>query len=225
MPAAKPKSFRATLEYLASPALGWVVARIPFDVKKTWGHSRVKVRGEVHGIAFRTTLFPAREGGHFLLVNKKVQKGAQIFPGVTAEFRLAPDTAPRETSTPPELEAIFRHSKKLKHWFEALSYSYRKYINDWISEPKGISSRKRRAEQLAERILETMEAEHELPPLIKSALAQNGKAARGWNLMTPTQRRSELMGIFYYRTPDARARRLEKTLHAAAAVADRKEKD
>jgi len=221
MAAPKAKSFRATLEHLDSN-LGWVIARVPFDVKKTWGRSRVRVQGEVNGFTFRTSLFATKEGWHFLLVNKKIQKEARIFPGTTAEFRLAVDTAPRETSTPPEFEAIFRQSKKLRSWFNALSYSYRNYINTWISEPKSTQSRERRAEQMAERLLETMEAERELPPLIRSALAQNGKASRGWNLMTPTQRRSELLGIFYYRTPDARTRRLEKTLQAAAATADRK---
>lgn len=224
MSAPKPKSFRATLERLDSN-LGWVVARVPFDVKKTWGHSRVKVRGEVNGFTFRTSLFSTKEGWHFFLVTKKVQKGARIFPGSTAEFRLEVDTEVRETSMPPELESIFRQSKSLRNWFNALTYSYRKYINTWIAEPKSVASRKRRAEQIAERLMQTMEAEQELPPLIRSAFAQNGKASRGWNLMTPTQRRSELMGIFYYRTPDARARRLEKTLQAAAAVAERKEAD
>ena len=221
---AKSKSFRATLERLDSN-LGWVVARVPFDVKKTWGHSRVKVRGEVNGFTFRTSLFSTKEGWHFFLVTKKVQKAARIFPGSTAEFRLAVDTEVRETSTPPELESIFRQSKSLRTWFNALTYSYRKYINTWIAEPKSAASRKRRAEQIAERLMQTMEAEQELPPLIRSAFAQNGKASSGWNLMTPTQRRSELMGIFYYRTPDARARRLAKTLQAAAAVAERKEAD
>ncbi len=222
MPTQKPQSFRATLERLDSN-LGWIIARVPFDVKKTWGQSRVKVRGEVNGVSFRTSLFPTKEGEHFLLVNKKVQRGARILEGSTAEFRLEVDKETRETSTPAELESIFRQSKKLKNWFNGLSYSYRRYMNDWVSEPKSKESRKRRAEQLAERMMETIEAEQELPPLIKSALAQDGKASRGWNLMTPIQRRSELMGIFYYRTPDGRARRLQKALEMAAAVAERKE--
>jgi uncharacterized protein YdeI (YjbR/CyaY-like superfamily) len=218
----KPKSFRATLERLDS-GLGWVIARIPFDVKKTWGRSRVKVRGDVNGFAFRTSLFAKKDGSHFLLVNKKMQKGARIRLGGTAEFELAIDTEPREVSTPAELTAIFKQSRGLSKWFDSLSYSYRREISRWISEPKSGESRRRRAEQMAERLLETIEAERELPPLIKSALAQNGKARQGWALMTPIQRRSQLMGIFYYRTPDARARRLEKALQMAAAIAEKKE--
>jgi uncharacterized protein YdeI (YjbR/CyaY-like superfamily) len=78
---------------------------------------------------------------------------------------------------------------------------------------------------MAERVLETMEAERELPPLIKMAFAQNGKAREGWALMTPIQRRSELFAIFGYVSPESRARRLEKALQAAAAVTERKEAD
>ena len=213
------KTFRGTLEHLVDSNLGWVIVNIPFDVKKTWGGSRIKVRGEVNGAQFRTSLFPKKDGTHFLLINKKVQKAARIVPGITAEFRIEPDTAPRVATTPPELERIFKQSRRMKTWFEALSYSYRKWISDWISEPKSLDSRRRRAEQIAERMMETIEAEHELPPLIQSAFARNPLAREGWERMTAIQRRGELMGIFYYRTPDARARRLQKTIHLAAEVA------
>ncbi|MBV9073287.1 MAG: DUF1905 domain-containing protein [Acidobacteria bacterium] len=219
MPASK--SFRGTLEHLDS-TLGWVIVRIPFDVRKTWGKSRVKVQGEVNGFSFRTTLFSEKNGGHFLLVNKKVQKGAHIYPGAIAQFQLSLDTAPREPALPKELSTIFKQSKKLQRWYENLSYSYRNYIGKWIAEPKSSASRQRRAEQMAERLLETMVAEIELPPLIQNGFAQNGKARRGWELMTANQRRGELMAIFYYRTPESRARRLQKVLAAAEQVAERK---
>jgi uncharacterized protein YdeI (YjbR/CyaY-like superfamily) len=220
MPKTQSKSFRGTLEYLDS-SLGWVIVRIPFDVKKIWGSARVKVRGKVNGTDFRTTLFPQKDGTQFLLVNKKVQKAARILPGSTAEFYIEPDTTPRVAPVPPELERIFKQSKRMKSWFEAFSYSYRRSISDWISEPKSTESRKRRGELIAERMMETMEAEIELPPLIQTAFARNPIAREGWQRMTRIQRRGELFGIFYYRTPDARARRLEKTLQLAARVAKR----
>ena len=220
----KAKTFRATLEHLRGN-LGWVIIRIPFDVKKTWSNARIKVKGEVNGVAFRTSLFPQKSGEHFLLVNKKVQTAARIRAGSSAQFRLEPDTAPRVASVAPELEKIFRQSRKLKAWHDELTYSYRAYISSWITEPKSASSRVRRADQLAERMMETMEAEHELPPLVRAAFAQNAKARRGWESMTPKQRRSELFAIFYYRTPDSRARRLQKTIEAAQLVAERLGRD
>src|SRR5689334_21631080 len=101
----KPKSFRATLEHLRS-GLGWVIVRIPFDVKKTWGGARVKVRGEVNWATFRTSVFPEKDGGAFLLINKQLQKAARIMAGSTAEFHVELDTAPREVEVPVELARI-----------------------------------------------------------------------------------------------------------------------
>jgi uncharacterized protein YdeI (YjbR/CyaY-like superfamily) len=221
MPLPGSKTFRATLEHLRGN-LGWVIVRIPFDVKKTWGKGgRLKVRGEVNGVSFRTSLFPQRSGDHFLLVNNKIQKAAHIRVGSSAEFQLELDKAPRITTTPPELAKIFRQSKRLKMWYDALTYSNRDQIGRWIAEPKSATSRERRADQLAERALETMEAERELPPLIRNAFAESSKARQGWQRMTEKQRRGELFAIFYYRTPDSRARRLQKTIAMATAVAQR----
>jgi hypothetical protein len=220
MPASRPKRFRATLERMNSN-LGWVIIRIPFDVKKTWGGSRIKVQGQVNGASFRTSLFPQRDGGHFLLVNKQVQRTAHIGPGSTAEFHLEPDTTPRIAEVPGELERIFKQSKRLKTWFEQLNYSYRREIGRWISQPKNADSRRRRAEQIAERIMETIEAERELPPLIAAALAGNALARQGWKRMTPIQQRLQLFAIFGYRSPESRQKRLQKVMEMAAALGDR----
>jgi len=39
--------------------------------------------------------------------------------------------------------------------------------------------------------------------------------------MSVSRRRAHLFGIFYYRTPDAQARRIEKMLEDAAALAEK----
>ena len=62
-----------------------------------------------------------------------------------------------------------------------------------------------------------MEAERELPPLVRNAFGENPKAHKGWKSMTPLARRGQLLAIFYYRNPDSRARRLAKVMEMAAA--------
>jgi len=47
--------------------------------------------------------------------------------------------------------------------------------------------------------------------------ARNPRAAEGWERMSPSHRRGHLFGIFYYRTPEARDRRLAKTIEDAIA--------
>jgi uncharacterized protein YdeI (YjbR/CyaY-like superfamily) len=216
------KSFRATLERLRSN-LGWVVIWIPFDVHKVWGsRGRLKIRGAINSFPFRTSLFPTRKGEHFLLVNKKMQAGANAVEGTTAEFILEPDTEVRIVEVPAELKHILAEDKTFKKWFEALSYSIRKWITDWVTQPKSAASRVRRAEQVAEQLLSAMEAEHELPPALKLAFTRDPRALEGWRLMSPTHRRGLLIAIFYYRSPDARARRTEKVVQEAIARAEKK---
>jgi hypothetical protein len=100
------KKFRATLER-GDSRLGWVIIRIPFDVKKTWGtRGQIRVKGEINGFAFGTSLFPTGTGKHILLVNKGMQKGAAVALDQTAQFCLQPDTSERIITIPAELKAI-----------------------------------------------------------------------------------------------------------------------
>jgi len=216
------KTFKATLERLDS-RLQWVVIHIPVNVSKTWGtRTRLKVKGDINGFAFRTSLFPTRTGRHLMIVNKRMQAGAGVAPGSSARFRIEPDLAERTIDPPKELARLLAEDKTFRRWFDKLNYSTRKYIADWITDVKSPDARVRRAEQIAERLLSTMEAEHELPPILRVAFARNPKAEAGWGLMSAAQRRGHLMGIFYYRTPEARASRLEKAMEDAEQVAEKK---
>ncbi len=218
MPASKfalktshPKSFTAVLERTAD-RLRWVIARIPFDAAKIWGkRGQVKVQGEINGFAFAATLFPDGEGGHFLIVNKKMLGGGKTAAGLTAKFRLQPDTTPRVTVSPAtELLRELGQSKRLLKFFESMSPSRRHEIAKWIAQCKTSDARKRRSEQIAERLMETMEAERELPPIMQLAFRQNPRAAEQWQRMSPSHRRAHLFSIFYYRTPEGRANRVQK---------------
>jgi uncharacterized protein YdeI (YjbR/CyaY-like superfamily) len=218
------KSFTAALERMPSN-LGWVIARIPLDVPKVWGtRGMLKVQGEINGFAFRTSLFPTGKGYHYLLVNKRMQAGANAAPGDTAQFRLEPDTAERKAVVPAELHRALSEDRSLRRWYDKLNYSIRKWIGDWISQPKSPSARVRRSEQIAERLLATMEAERELPPILKAAFARDPRALEGWQRMSSSQRRGHLLGIFYYRTPEARDRRLAKAIGEALAIAERRQR-
>lgn len=218
------KSFTAALERMPSN-LGWVIARIPLDVPKIWGtRGMLKVQGEINGFAFRTSLFPTGKGYHYLLVNKRMQAGANAAPGDTAQFRLEPDTAERKAVVPAELHRALSEDRSLRRWYDKLNYSIRKWIGDWISQPKSPSARFRRSEQIAERLLATMDAERELPPILKAAFARDPRVLEGWQRMSSSQRRGHLLGIFYYRTPEARDRRLAKAIEDALAIAERRQR-
>jgi uncharacterized protein YdeI (YjbR/CyaY-like superfamily) len=215
MPKMTVKSFQARLERIDSP-LKWVMIRIPFDVVKIWGaRGQVKVKGEINGFAFRTSLFPKKHGGHMLLVNKRMQHGAKTAPGAIARFRLEPDTEERIVRVPPELKRAIAEERSLLRWFNSLNYSTRKALIDVIAQVKSAEARTRRADQMAELLLATMEAERELPPILQLAFARNSGAREGWERMSLRRRRGHLLGIFYYRSPDSRARRVAKAVQDA----------
>jgi hypothetical protein len=227
MPKPKPpiQRFQATLEH-APNALGWIVARVPFAPATLGAMIRLRVRGDIASPAaraephpFRTSLFPDPRGGFFLLVNRTMQTAAGIHPGDLAVFHLQADLDPRPAELPDELAPLLDEDPALRPWYDALSESTRRELAKWIDAVSSPESRLRRAEQAAERLLLTMEAEHELPPAIQLAFRQRPRARTGWQLLTPAQRRAELMGVFYYRTPEARDRRIAKLCDLAEARA------
>ena len=221
MKRANSKQFSATLERMPG-RLGWTIVRLPFDAAKLWGsRGALRVRGEINGFEFRTSLFPNGRGGHYVLINKKMQKGGGVRAGEKADFKLQPDAKQRPVVIPAELEAVFKQEKRLRKFYDSFNTSIRRWIADEVANRKSAAARERRAEQVAEQLLETMEAERDLPPLIKAAFANDPKAFAGWKKMTPLARRGQLLGVFYYRSPDSRARRLEKAMEFAAGKIER----
>jgi uncharacterized protein YdeI (YjbR/CyaY-like superfamily) len=226
MPSAKPvaKTFEAILER-TTDRLNWVIVRIPFDVAKIWGkRGQLRVKGSINTFDFRSALFPTGQGTHFLLVNKKMQSGAKTAPGLKAKFQVQPDTSPRKIVEPSsELLRELGQSKRLLKFYESLNPSRRKEIARWVAEPKNAETRRRRVEQITERLMETMEAERELPPIMQLAFRQNPRAREKWEQMSQSHRRAHLLAIFYYRTPEARARRVGKCIEELLARVEKAE--
>ena len=237
------KTFRAVLEP-DHTSLKWVIVRLPFDVKSAWSQMvRLRVKGEIappktaetkavgldggpEPFAFRTSLFPAADGrGHVLLVNKKMQATARVSVGMEAVFRLEPDLDERPATVPPELKPLLAQDKHLLRWYGTLSEATRREIAKWIASVKSTEARERRAEQMAERLMLTMEGERVLPPILNVAFRKQPAARKGWQAMTAAQRRGHLLAVFYYRSPESQNKRVQKTVEDALRVLGRDRED
>src|SRR5579864_7684507 len=209
----RPKTFRAVLEPTGN-ALRWVIARVPFDPAEVWPVRKGRrVRGEINGFAFRTSLFPEAGGQkHVVLVNKKMQAGARAKTGDTVQIRLEPDMEERETTVPAELAKALKAERGLRRYYDALSPSMRRDIGRWVGEPKSAETRVKRADQIAERLYLAMEGEHEPPPILRAAFQRQPAARLGWEAMTPIRKRNHLLGIFYYHTSEGRERRVRAAI-------------
>ena len=75
-------------------------------------------------------------------------------------------------------------------------------------------SRQKRAEKMAERLMQAMEGEKEPPPVLRRCF-RGSRGARGVVGADTDQRRNHLLGIFYYETAEARERRAEKAIGEA----------
>jgi uncharacterized protein YdeI (YjbR/CyaY-like superfamily) len=219
------KSFTAVLEPLRN-GLGWVIARIPFDADKAWPQRvRQRVRGEVEGVPFRSSLFVFAEGGgHFLLVNNKLQKTAKVTIGSKVRIVMEPDLEERRALMPPELAAVLKGDRELRRWFDGLNEYTRRVICALVGEPASPATREKRAEQWAERLMLTMEGEQEVPPILRAAFQRQPLAKKGWDAMTQVQRRGHLLGIFYYKEGEAREKRAAKAVEEALRVGKKKPK-
>ena len=216
---AKPsKTFRATLRPDGT-ALKWTVVSVPRSVTDGWKSGRPRVKGEINGFAFRTSLFPDNNGGFTLLVNKKMQAAATVTLGSVAEFRLEPDVEERTVITPTELKAAMTGMPALRRYFDKLPYSFRRFSGEMVTAPKSPEARERQAERIAEIILAIMEGEREAPPILQAAFARNALARHGWEAMTEVQRRGHLWGIFYYKSPESREKRAQKAIEEAVRIA------
>jgi uncharacterized protein YdeI (YjbR/CyaY-like superfamily) len=216
------KAFAAPLER-GGERLNWTVVRIPFDVQKLFGvRGQLRVKGAINGFPFRTTLFPTGSGRHILMVNKQMRAGGKVSAGAVAKFQIERDTEERVLNIPAELQRELRADKDLARYFTTLNASSQRDIASWVAEARQEATRQRRAGQLAERLYLTMEAEQgDLPPALKAAFARFPKARDGWEKMPPSHKRQHLLGIFYYRNPEAQARRIQKAIDMMMEYADR----
>ena len=209
--------FEAVLEK-GDRSLGWTVLRVPFDPVEVWTtRVRLRVRGSVNGFGFRSSLFPdpAHPGCFYLLVNRAMQTGAGARLGGRVSVELEPDLDERPAEVPEHLDALLEEAEGLRAWYEQLSEYTRREIGKWVLGVKSQEAQLRRSEAMAERLLAAMEAEIELPPVIARAFRQRPRARMGWDRMTEVQRRNELLAVFYYQTPEARERRVNKLCDAA----------
>lgn len=212
-------------------SLAWTIVRVPFEPTEVWPRRKgLRVRGTIRSAIkaagpatpFRTSLFRMRDGGCVLLVNKRMQKAAGLRQGSLASIALEPDTEERPLTVPPELDKLLRQDRALRRFHDALSASMRKAIADLITQPKSPSARSSRAELWAERMLLAMEGERVPPPILEAAFRRIPRARAAWLALTPIQRRSHLMGIFYYQSPESRQKRAEKAIAEALRITGRK---
>ncbi len=139
--ASGPVKFTAKLKQTGKTATG---VRVPAKVVAALGTSkRPPVRVTIKHYTYRTSI-AVMDGGFMLGVNAEARAGSGVAAGDEIEFTVELDTAPREVTVPPDLQAALNQASVAKKFFDGLSYSNRLRLVLAIEAAKAADTRARR---------------------------------------------------------------------------------
>jgi hypothetical protein len=138
------RRFRAVIENAGG---GGAFVRIPFDVEKTFGKKRVKVKAVIEGEQYRGSL--VRMGGpdHVLGILKAIREKVGKDFGDEVEVIVEEDAEERAVSVPPDLAQALAANPAAAAFFKHLAYSHQKEYIRWIEEAKRAETRKARIDK------------------------------------------------------------------------------
>jgi len=131
----------------------WTYLDIPFDSAEAFGsHGQIRVKGTIDDAPFRSTLMPAGNGGHFLVVNKAVREQIGKSTGDMVKVTLHADGEPREIEVPDDFQAALSLDEAASAIFGELAASHKKRYIDHINSAKAAETRMRRIDKAVEAI-------------------------------------------------------------------------
>lgn len=148
---AKTTSLTKFQAKLQRPAEGgdWLFLRLPQSASDQLPtRSMCSVEGTINGFDFVTTLHPDGEGGHWLKVEPKLSKGANLQAGDIVELEIAPTEVEPEPEVPDDLEAALAASPEATTvWNKTTALARRDWIF-WMTSGKKAETRGIRLEKM-----------------------------------------------------------------------------
>jgi hypothetical protein len=134
-----------------TPGLESAFFTIPFNVAEAFGsRGVVKVKGTLDGMPFRNSLFPRGKGIHYMIVNKPLREAMGKTAGDRVKVVLDVDLEERFVTVPEDVKQSLQKQKKLKDYFDSLSYSHKKEYVAWIEKAKKPETRSARLMKMME---------------------------------------------------------------------------
>lgn len=146
-PRANTKSrirFDATLRTIS----GRAILRLPeVASKRLPSRGQVAVHGTINGYEFRTVLEPDGDFGHWMSVERRLQKAAGVGPGDTATVEVEPTKEWPEPNVPPDLrKALSDAPREIRDLWRAITPMARWEWVRWVNATKNPTTRERRVE-------------------------------------------------------------------------------
>lgn len=108
---------------------------IDFDVEKTFGKKRLKVKVWYDDILYRG-LLTRYNGIYHLIINKTIREKLGKNAGEMVHVKIEEDIEERTVELPVFLMDFFKNEKTVKTIFERLSYSHQKEYVNWLTSAK-----------------------------------------------------------------------------------------
>ncbi|MEA2672437.1 MAG: hypothetical protein QOG45_2657 [Chloroflexota bacterium] len=142
--------FEGTLE----PARGGgAFVSLPAEVlARLGGGARLRVRGTLNGVGFRSSTMPAGGGAACLGVHRATREAAGAAFGETVVVEIEVDDGSREVELPAELAAALASEPALRAAFEALAPSRRRELASSVAEARREDTRARRVVRIIEQL-------------------------------------------------------------------------
>jgi hypothetical protein len=108
---------------------------IDFDVEKTFGKKRLKVKVWYDKVLYRG-LLTKYKGVYHLIINKEIRAKLGKEAGDTVNVKIEEDTDERTVELPTLLLDFFKKEKELKAVFDKMSYTHQKEYVVWLTSAK-----------------------------------------------------------------------------------------
>jgi hypothetical protein len=140
----RPIRFDATLDVIDKST----IMRLP---KKASGElpsrGQVAVQGSINGHGFKTVLEPDGSFGHWMRIDRKLQKSVALSPGDTATVEVEAVKEWPEPAVPQDLEAALAAApQKIRGLWEDITPMARWEWVRWVNATQNLDTRKRRVD-------------------------------------------------------------------------------
>ncbi len=148
---AQKYQFRAVIE--AGDGGGAFVV-VPFDVEKTFGKKRVKIKAIIEGEPYRGTLVRMGSPHHMLIVLKEIREKVGKTMGDVVSVELEEDLEERIVEVPADIQTALEAESAAQTYFSNLSYSHQREYVQWVTDAKREQTRQSRIKRMIEMLVQ-----------------------------------------------------------------------
>ena len=123
---------------------GGAFVDVPFDVEKSFGSKKPKVKAMIEGVPYRGTLVRMGSECHMLVVLKGIREQIGKTFGDEIKVTVEADTEARVIEIPKDLLKVFKKEKDARDFFDKLAFTHQKEYVKWIEEAKRDETRQAR---------------------------------------------------------------------------------